>query len=605
MDRDRLVTPPRDDAGRQASRAWVRALERTAAIGRDRFRTLPVVIDELATRFEAAPALVSRDSCLSYRTLADTAHRYARWALRQRLCKGDVVCLLMPNCPEYLAIWLGITRIGAIVSLLNTHLMGDALAHAIRSVLPSQIIVGESLVAALEGVRSQLPVGVECWVQGAGRDHDFRDLAAEVARTSPEPLARSEYRPPSIDDRALYLHTSGTTGLPKAANVSHYRLLQWSHWFAGLMDTGQSDRLYNCLPLYHSAGGVVAPGATLVGGGTVVLRERFSASDFWRDVVAEKCTLFQYIGELCRYLVNEPRQPQETEHRIRLCCGNGLAPDVWEAFKGRFRIPRILEFYASTEGNFSLYNCEGRAGAIGRIPPFLAHRLPVALVKVDVETAAPLRNAAGFCDRAAVNEVGEAIGQVLDPDLGPASRFEGYADPEASAQKVLHDVFASGDAWYRSGDLMRRDKRGFFSFVDRMGESYRWKGETVSSAEVGATLAGCSGVIQALVYGVAVPGAEGKAGMAALVVGADFDVSALREEVSARLPAYARPLFLRILPALEVTGSFKAMKRERMLEGFDPVGISDPLYFDDRTRAAYVRLDAALFQRLQSGSLRV
>lgn len=596
---------PRQDDSREARQAWRRALEGTAPIGRDPLRTLPVVVDELAARFDAAPALVSRDSCLSYRALAAAAQRYARWALGQRLRNGDVVCLLMPNCPEYLAIWLGITRVGAVVSLLNTHQRGDALAHSIRSVAPRHLIVGEGLVGALEGVRSQLPGDVECWGAGGDRDHDFRDLAAEVARASPEPLARSEYRPPSITDRALYIYTSGTTGLPKAAAVSHYRLLQWSHWFAGLLALRPSDRLYDCLPFYHAAGGVVAPGATLVGGGTLVLRERFSARDFWRDIAAEECTLFQYVGELCRYLVNSPREPWETEHRIRLCCGNGLAPDVWDAFKRRFRIPRILEFYASTEGNFSLYNCEERPGSIGRIPPYLAHRQPVALVKVDIETAQPLRNAAGCCERTATNEVGEALGQILDARTSPAGRFEGYADPEASAQKVLHDVFSSGDAWYRTGDLMRRDERGFFYFVDRIGDSYRWKGENVSSTEVGAALAGCSGVIEALVYGVALPGADGKAGMAALVVGSDFEVSALREEVAARLPDYARPLFLRIVPALEVTGTLRPLKQGLLREGFDPALTGDPLYFDDRRRGAYVRIDAALFDRLWSDTLRV
>ena len=273
--------------------------------------------------------------------------------------------------------------------------------------------------------------------------------------------------------RALYIYTSGTTGLPKAAKVSHYRLLQWSHWFAGLMDTGPADRMYDCLPLYHSVGGVVATGATLLGGGAVVIRARFSASNFWRDVSEQRCTLFQYIGELCRYLVNAAPQPLETGHSLRIACGNGLRVDVWEKFRSRFRIPRILEYYASTEGNFSLYNCEGEPGAIGRIPPFLAQRLPVALLRFDVDGGAPRRNAAGFCEHCAVDEVGEAVGLIPDPSGGSrAGRFEGYADREASERKMLHNVFQAGRSWYRTGDLMRRDARGFFYFVDRVGESY-------------------------------------------------------------------------------------------------------------------------------------
>ena len=216
----------------------------------------------------------------------------------------------------------------------------------------------------------------------------------------------------TIDDRALYIYTSGTTGLPKAANVSHARLMQWSHWFAGMMETGPSDRLYNCLPMYHSVGGIVATGAVLAAGGSVVIRENFSASQFWNDVVQWDCTLFQYIGELCRYLLHTAENPVETEHQIRMCCGNGLRPDIWNSFKTRFRIPRILEFYAATEGNVSMFNVEGKPGAIGRIPSYLAHRFPAALVQFDVEKEEPVRNEQGFCVRTAPNETGEAIGRI-------------------------------------------------------------------------------------------------------------------------------------------------------------------------------------------------
>src|SRR5581483_7350034 len=244
------------------------------------------------------------------------------------------------------------------------------------------------------------------------------------------------------------------------------RVMQWSHWFAGLMDTRPADRMYDCLPLYHSVGGIVATGAVLVRGGTVVLREKFSASEFWQDLAQERCTLFQYIGELCRYLLAQPPDPNETQHALRLCCGNGLRPEVWERFQQRFQIPRILEYYAATEGSFSLYNCEGKPGAVGRIPPFLSHRMPVALVKFDDASGAPLRNDTGLCIRCAVNEVGEAIGQISGAHGG---RFEGYADTESSEKKVLRNVFTPGDAWYRTGDLMRKDAQGYFYFVDRVG----------------------------------------------------------------------------------------------------------------------------------------
>ncbi len=245
-----------------------------------------------------------------------------------------------------------------------------------------------------------------------------------------------------VEDRALLMYTSGTTGLPKAANISHFRLMQWSHWFAGMMDTCPGDRMYSSLPMYHSVGGVLATGAVLVGGGSVVVREEFTARHFWDDILRWDCTLFQYIGELCRYLLRTDPLPHETEHRIRMCCGNGLRPDVWHDFKSRFRIPRILEFYAATEGNVSLFNIEGKPGAIGRVPSFLAHRFPAALVKFDVEKDAPIRDEEGWCVRCAANEVGEAIGRIGAEPSNIAGRFDGYTSEEDSEKKILRNAFA-------------------------------------------------------------------------------------------------------------------------------------------------------------------
>jgi len=593
----------RDENKRSALKTWVRALERTAAIERNRALTLPALIDRLGERFGDAPALLSVDAQLSYRELAAACHRYARWGLARGLSRADTVCLVMANCPDYMAIWLGLSAIGATVALINTNLRAALLAHALNLVAPRVIIVDASLSEAIGAVRPLLHPAVECWLSGAAHAGLPR-LDEELAKLPGEPLRVSELAaPPTLEDRALCIYTSGTTGVPKAANVSHYRLMQWSHWFAGLIDVQPEDRMYDCLPMYHSVGGVVATGATLVGGGAVVLRERFSASNFWQDVVAERCTLFQYIGELCRYLLAHPPQQEESQHALRVACGNGLRAEVWREFQQRFRIPQILEYYAATEGNFSLYNCEGRPGAIGRVPPFLAHRLPVAVVKFDPDVEAPLRDASGRCVRCAPNQPGEAIAQILD--MHGSTRFEGYTDDIASSKKILRDVFAPGDAWYRSGDLMRQDEQGFFYFVDRVGDTFRWKGENVSTAEVAGVITGCSGVVDAAVYGVTVPGTDGRAGMAALVTGEGFDLAALRRALQERLPAYARPLFLRIVAAIELTGTFKLRKHELALEGYDPTRIRDAVYIDDRERNEYVPLDARLHEQLHAGLLRL
>ncbi len=585
-----------------ARRAWLRALERTAFIERNPGITLPLLIERLALDFGSAAALVAGDATLSYRELASRCHQYARWGLAQGVRRGDAVSLLMGNCAEYLCVWLGLTRIGATVALANTHVTGDSLAHSINLVAPKLIIVDAALAPVLAAVVPRLNAAPAIWVHGESTD--FRPLRAALDAVSAEPVSQSEYAPAELDDTALCIYTSGTTGLPKAARITHYRLMQWSLWFAGLLDTGPQDRMYDCLPLYHSVGGVVAPGATLLGGGAVIIRSRFSASDFWRDVCEQRCTLFQYIGELCRYLVNAPHQQLETAHALRIACGNGLRPEIWERFQSRFRIPRILEYYASTEGNFSLYNCEGQPGAIGRIPAFSAQRLSVALLRFDVQSGEPLRNAEGFCEACTVNEAGEAVGLIPEEGGARVGRFEGYLDGAASARKVLHNVFKSGDSWYRTGDLMRRDERGFFYFVDRVGETYRWKGENVSTAEVLTALTASRGVLDGVVYGVAVPQTDGRAGMAALVVAADFDLRAFHADVAQRLPSYARPLFVRLLAALETTGTFKPRKQELMADGFDPTKTRDPVYFEDPRAGAYVPLDAALFAQITAGQIR-
>ena len=597
IDQVEVTRPPASAAG-SAAKAWQRALEMTAPIGRHPALTLPLVIDTVAEQLGAAPALLSDGETLSYRDLAARSKRYAGWALRQGISKGDVVALMMPNSPAYLAIWLGIVRAGGVVALVNTNLTGASLRHSLEIVAPKHAIVGASFLDAVAAIRSHLPNGCQIWAHG-GDGHGLPRIEEALGEESD--VAGPACPTPALTDRALYIYTSGTTGLPKAAAVSHLRLMQWTHWFAGMMDIAPSDRMYCCLPMYHSIGGVVAVGAPLVAGASVFIRERFSASRFWNDVAEQDCTLFQYIGELCRYLVAAPPHPREQAHRLRLACGNGLRRDVWEEFQSRFAIPQILEFYAATEGSFSLYNAEGKPGAIGRIPSFLAHRFPVALVKSDVETGAPMRGADGFCVRCAPDEPGEAIGKIADG----GGRFEGYTDAEASAKKVLRNVFAEGDCWYRTGDLMRRDRAGYFYFVDRLGDTFRWKGENVSTGEVEEVIAACPGVAEVVVYGVTVPGAEGRAGMVAIVPGEGFDLARLRDHLVERLPDYARPVFLRLRDGIATTGTFKPQKQQLAAQGCDPAAIGEDCYFDDRASGAYVWLDAGLYRRIASGEVRL
>jgi fatty-acyl-CoA synthase len=585
-------------------RGALRTLKATTPIAKNPSRVFPQVIADLADEHGEALALISDREQFSYQELAARANRYARWALSQDLRKGDTVCLMMTGRPEFVAIWVGVTSVGGVVALLNTNLSGPALAHCINVVGPKHIIVGADLLESLKTARAHIAGNADIWLHGDA-DANFPRIDREIEGVSGDDLATTERRSLTIEDRALYIYTSGTTGLPKAANINHYRVMLATHAFGAIMDTRPSDRMYDCLPLYHTAGGLLATGSLLVRGGSVVIREKFSAREFWDDIARWECTCFQYIGELCRYLLNAPPHPKEQAHRLRLACGNGLRPDVWPQFKERFRIPQIIEFYAATEGNVSLFNFEGKEGAVGRLPWFIAGRFPTKIVRFDVESQQPMRDQAGFCIECGIDESGEVIGKILKDPSKPGARFEGYASQTDTDRKILRDVFEKGDLWFRTGDLMRKDQNGYFYFIDRIGDTFRWKGENVSTTEVEEAIGRFDGILETNVYGVPVAGRDGRAGMAAIVTEHNLDLTALRDHLARQLPEYARPVFLRVRQDNDVTSTFKQKKIRLVMEGFDPTGTDDPIYFNDPQRKAFVRLDPALYGEVNAGRIRL
>jgi fatty-acyl-CoA synthase len=315
--------------------------------------------------------------------------------------------------------------------------------------------------------------------------------------------------------------------------------------------------------------------------------------------------VFQYIGELCRYLLNRPESPDDRAHRVRCGVGNGLRPDIWARFQERFGIRDIREFYGATEGNFALVNLDNRVGAVGRVPPLLKSKFPVELIRFDVETETHLRGGDGRCIVCAPGEPGEAIGRISTDPKQPLGQFEGYTDQSATDKKVLRDVFEKGDAWYRTGDLLSRDRDGYYYFVDRIGDTFRWKGENVATSEVAEVLSVCPGVLEANVYGVKLPGADGRAGMAALVAAPELSLEDLYAHLSRQLAAYARPLFLRVRGEIDITGTFKHRKVDLVKEGFDPKRIADPLYYRDDARGRFVPLDETLYEEIVAGRARV
>jgi fatty-acyl-CoA synthase len=578
-----------------------RTLFRLRHVKPDSRRTISDIVEDFARQKPNNEAILFEDRICDYAELEANANRYARWAISQGVRKGAVVVLFMENRPEYLFAWLGLVKLGAVAALVNTNLRGAALAHCIGIANARHAIVGSELagpfVAALATLESK-PIG---WSTG-GRAIGTEDLDAALAESSPASLDKAAREGLVCKDNAFYIYTSGTTGMPKAANFSHMRMLYMMYGFAGALNATERDRMYDALPLYHSTGGVCAPGVALTTGGSLVIRRKFSVHDFWNDCYRYKPSFFQYIGELCRYLLNAPPSPHERDHGIRAITGNGLRPEIWKAFQARFAIPKIVEFYGATEGNVSMLNYDGKVGAVGRVPQYMRGFIRTRIVKFDVERELPIRDTDGFCIECLDGEAGEAIGEI-ENEAGRT--FEGYTQSSDTQKKLLRDVFRKGDVWFRTGDLMRRDEHGYFYFVDRIGDTFRWKGENVATSEVADALGAVPGIAEANVYGVPVPGQDGRAGMAALVTAPTFDPTMLGDALKANLPSYAIPVFLRLRPEMEITGTFKQRKVELVKEGFDPAQIADPLFWHNPATARYEQLDNESYRAILSGTVKL
>jgi fatty-acyl-CoA synthase len=581
-------------------RGFFRVLRELRPIAKYPARVFASLIDELAARHGERPALLSEHESFSYAMLADRVNRYARWALAQGLGKGEAVCLLMPNRPEYLAIWLGITRVGGVVALVNTNLVGQSLAACIDGVAPKHIIVAAGLSLQLAGAEPYMKTNPRLWIHGE-RTSRIPCIDEHIDVLSGAPLNADERREVTIHDTALYIYTAGIDGPPKPAAVDHHRLMQAICAFAGILDAKPDDRLYDCLPMYHLLGGVVAIGPLLVRGASIAIREKFSAREFWHDIRRTECTILLYVGEFPRALVHGPPHRLEKQHRLRLCCGTGMRPEIWRRFKARFAIPHILEFYGSTAGNVTLVNFEEKEGSVGRLPWPVRRRFPTAVIRFDAEKEAPMRDSRGHCLRCRPNEVGEVIGRIVDGSAPAGGGIAGTAGATDDESRVLHNVFKRGDSWLRTGDLMYQDPAGHFYFVDRVGDTYRWKGENVSTTEVALALRAFPGVDDAIVYGVRVPNRDGRVGMATVICAGWIDVAELHAHLAAHLPGYARPLFLRV--HRRVADQLK--KSDLAAEGFDPARTADQLFFSDAQSKAFVPLDEKLHAGILAGEARL
>ncbi|MGF0317255.1 long-chain-acyl-CoA synthetase [Nocardia fluminea] len=485
----------------------------------------------------------------TYRAANGEVNRYAAVLSARGVSRGEVVGVLMTNRPETLFTVLAVLKLGATVGLLNYNQRDQVLAHSIGLLGSVLNVVGEECAEALES----LP-------EPAANVLPAEELA-ESARTATDsdPAMCERVR---AGERAFLIFTSGTTGLPKASVMTHQR---WTKSMSGLGGLGvrlrADDALYCCLPLYHNNALTVALSAVLAGEATYVLSRKFSASGFWDEIARERATAFIYIGELCRYLINQPVRPAEKGNRVRLAVGNGLRPELWDEFRRRFGISRVVEFYGSSEAPLAFVNAFGVDRTAGLCP------LPYAVVEYDDETGHARRGRDGKLRRVRSGGVGLLLAKVNN-----RQPFDGYTDEQASESKLVRDGFKKGDCWFDTGDLVRDQHFWHIAFVDRLGDTFRWKGENVATTEVEGALGLDERVDQAVVYGVDIPGTDGKAGMAAITLneGASFDGKALATTAYQRLPLYAVPLFVRVVAELEQTSTFKSRKVELRKQGYAP-----------------------------------
>ena len=550
-------------------------------------------VEELAASQADATFLIFEEQRISYGAVNHAAEDYARIASSRGVRKGDAVALMMENRPEFFYAWFGMLKLGACTALLNTTARGPAVQHAVTSVKCVLAFVGREcseLYLSAPGLCDSVPsVEVpEAREQGSEARAGMISLAAARAAAADTVFDTGLRAGLKNSETAAYIFTSGTTGLPKAAYITQSKWLSTGHRWLAMTDLNSEDIFYCVLPIFHGAGLMSLFSAVLAVGGSCVLRRKFSARNFWKDIADHGVTCFIYVGEICRYLVSTEPVAEEKDHTVRIMLGAGMGADVWSQFTQRFgEHIRIYEGWGSTESNCNLSNVENVPGCCGRIPYW--DRTFMRMVKYSVEDDVHPLGEDGFLQRAGPGVVGELLGQVQTGDGTPVSPFDGYSDDAATEKKILRDVFETGDRWFRSGDLFRYDEQGYFFFVDRVGDTFRWKSENVSTTEVAQQLTAYADAELINIYGVQVPDAEGRAGMAAIgmVAGKHFDPVAFFEIATANLPAYAVPLFVRIAEQMDLTGTFKLRKVDLQREGYDPARFVDELYLLDHANSCY------------------
>lgn len=550
-------------------------------------------------------ALLQDAVALTYTQVNQWANRIAHHLIDQGIGKGDVVAVFIENRPELLVTILAVAKVGAISALLNTSQTRDTLIHSLNLVAPVAIIVGEELVSAYSAVRERVDIAAaRTWFvadrdtysyPGISPDRFINLMMASADACSDNPASSRQV---FFDDPCFYIYTSGTTGLPKAGVFKHGRWMRSSASFGLIaLDMQPEDVVYCTLPLYHATGLCVCWGSAISGAAGFAIRRKFSASQFWNDVRKYRATTLGYVGELCRYLVDQPASADDSQHGVTKMIGNGLRPGAWREFKTRFAVEHICELYAASDGNIGFTNILNFDNTIG------FSLMSWDLVAYDHDSGAPLRNAKGLMSKIAKGGQGLLLAKIDDK-----APLDGYTDPQKTEKVVLHDVFAKGDRYFNTGDLLRNIGFGHAQFVDRLGDTYRWKGENVSTTEVENILLQHPNICEAVAYGVEICNTNGRAGMAAITPTeslATLDFTELLTFARQHMPAYAVPLFLRLKVKMETTGTFKYQKTRLKDEAFDPGRTGDdPIYAWLPGTETYVRVTEQVLADIRAGQYR-
>ena len=537
------------------------------------------VFQERAARYGGNVFIKFEDETLTYRQANEAVNSYAAVLAARGVGRGDVVGIMLKNSPRAVLLMLAVVKLGAIAGMLNYNQRDKVLAHSV-DLLDARMLIGEDeLLKAVQESAAEVTDAISV--------DELQRLAADAPTENP-PVTSSVL----AKDKAFYIFTSGTTGMPKASVMTHYRWLRALAGFGGIgMRLNSNDTLYCCLPLYHNNALTVAVSSVLNSGATLALGKSFSASRFWDEVIRYGATAFIYIGEICGYLLNQPEKPTDRQHKVRVIAGNGLRPAIWDQFTSRFGIDRVCEFYAASEGNTAFVNILNMPKTAGVCPT------PVAFVEYDSETGEPLRDDKGRVRKVPGGEPGLLLSKVSN-----FQPFDGYTDRQASEKKLVRNAFRDGDVWFNTGDLMRSQGFRHAAFTDRLGDTFRWKGENVATTQVEAAVAHDPNVEECTVFGVEVPGAGGRAGMAAIQLkeGTDFDGKALAKAVYEHLPGYAVPLFVRVLESLEYTSTFKSKKVDLREQGYGP-DVDDPIYVLSGRDEGYVEFYESYPDEVASG----